>query len=791
MPGMLTLLTTVAISTTPTIASTIAGEGASSVLEYTITDEVGDPIPIRLTMIGGDGSDPGEVFDNPDAEPLQLAVRRNVVYDIDGTGAITIPPGQWLVIASRGMEYDIAQVHIETSEGSHVKWSATLRRAIDTAGWAGGDFHLHTLTHSGHGDSNMPERMISIAGEGVEFAVATDHNHNTDYLPTMRTVGADPHFTAVTGNEISTDYGHFNAYPLDPQAEVIDWHAQTPALFADTRDEPNEWNVVPVIQVNHPRWGNIDYFGARGLDPFAAESDHADWSWDFDAIEVMNENAGWGWYDAEVTDIPVRASRHSVMRDWINMVNAGHSVAPMGNSDSHTVEANLAGIPRTYVRVDDTTPGAIDPAQVAEAVRHGAVIATTGPFITLTANEGGIGDLVTTEDGRVDLTISVQAAPWITVDRIRLLVDGDEVRMFDLGEDGYMPPLSIGPIQLVFKSDAWITVIAEGDQSMSPVIRDRSRPILPLAITGAIRIDADGDGRWTPPQQAIAALVEGSDGQWSALAAQWETAGPHRRAMITRLAATNPQLTADAVNAALADPDRIVRIAGITAAATLKSDDVHRTLAELVTDPTTDRSTAFAAWAACDTREPAPDLLTAYMDRFGWDNANRYAKEHPLRLPGDFIRQWRVGGCFPAADMSELATKQAPEPGIVHITPPLTKAGTPLAWHDLSTNTDGFLDLATICNEPAKAIAYATCTLQSPDERMVRFAVGTDDGCRIWINDTLAWDDPEFQGATRDANTFTATLRPGTNTVLCKVLNGTGDFGLYLRVMDDDVKFGD
>lgn len=782
---MLTLLTIALITTGSEVAATITDTSPTCTLEYTITNEAGDPIPIRLTMIGGDGSDPGTVFDNADADPLQLAVRRNVVYDIDGSGAITIPPGQWLVIASRGMEYDIATTRIGPSEDSHVKWTTTLPRAIDTTGWAAGDFHLHTLTYSGHGDSNMPERMISIAGEGVEFAVATDHNHNTDYHPTMQEVGADPHFTAVTGNEISATYGHFNAYPLDPDAKVIDWHAEAPALFADTRDESNAWNVTPVIQVNHPRWGNIDYFGARGLDPFAASSEHADWSWDFDAVEILNENAGWGWYDAEVTDVPVRASRHSVMRDWINMVNAGHAVAPMGNSDSHAVEVNFAGIPRTYVRVDDTSPNAIDPTQVAAAVRRGAVMATTGPFITLSANDGSIGDLITPRNGQVELTISVQAAPWISVDRIKVLVDGDEVRLFNLREDGYTPPLAIGPIPLVFTDDAWITVIAEGDESMAPVVRDHSRPILPLAITGAIRIDADEDGVWTPPLTTLRDLVESNDGQWSQLAATWDNAGTHRKAMLVGLAARNPSLAEDAINTALADPDRLVRIAGIKAAGTHNDDRYHDTIAALVTDPTADKTTAFMAWAACDTMSPAPELLGHFIDRFDWNTATRYAKDHPLRLAGDFIRHWAVAGCFPAADMHALSTSQAPEPGIVHITPPRTKAGTPLQWHERSTDSKGFLDLATICDEPTDAIAYARCTLEMPDAHDVSFTIGSDDGCRIWINDRLVWDDPAYHGATPDAALFTARLKKGSNTILCKVLNGGGDFGLYLRVMDD------
>jgi hypothetical protein len=784
---MLTPLITIAIVAPLTPAQILLPEQPRSVLDYAITTETGSPTPIRLTFLRGDMSDPGTIFTNPNVDPNQLAVRRNVVYDIDGTGAITIPPGEWFVIASRGMEYDIATTHIGPSQDSHVQWNATLRRAIDTDGWAGGDFHLHTLTHSGHGDSNMPERMISIAGEGVEFAVATDHNHNTNYNPTMTKVGADPHFTAVTGNEISTHYGHFNAYPLDPDSDVIDWHAEAPVMFAETRHNTNAWGVTPVIQVNHPRWGNIDYFGARDLNAFAAESTHPDWSWDFDAIEVLNENAGWGWYDAEITDVPVRASRHSVVRDWINMVNAGHAVAPMGNSDSHAVEKNFAGIPRTYVQVDDTSPHAISPAQVAESVRRGAVVATTGPFITLEANGGGIGDLVATENGTVNLMISVQAAPWIAVDRVRVLVDGDEVRMFNLEEDGYTPPLSIGPIPLQVSQDAWITVLADSTTPMTPVVRNRDRPILPFAITGPIRIDADENGVWTSPLTALSTMVDSCD-SWSMVEPSWQAAGPHRKAMIIGLAARQSQLAEDAIRAGLDDSNRIVRIAAINAALALGGQEFHQRLAALVTDPTTDRSTAFSAWAACDTIEPSPELLQVYMDRFGWDNANRYAKDHPLRLSGSLIRDWRVAGCFPATTMEALAQRQAPEPGIVHITPPLTKAGTPLAWHNRTTNDSGFLDLTPICDEPTDAIAYATCTLFSPDEREVRFAIGTDDGSRLWVNGDLVFDDPEYHSATRDAKTFTATLTPGDNIILCKVLNGTNDFGLYLRVMDDEVK---
>jgi len=760
----------------------------TSTLDVTITDSGGQPLPVRLTFLTGDGADPGDIFDVVDGDPTHLAIRRNVVYAIDGRAELRIPSGSWQVLATRGMEYDVARCHLDLQPDSTVRWDATLAPAIDTTGWAGGDFHLHTLTHSGHGDSNMPERMISVAGEGVEFAVATDHNVNTDYLPDMQATGADAWFTAVTGNEISADYGHFNAYPLDPDADVIDWTAPATDLFAEVRSNEHVHDTAPVIQVNHPRWGNIDYFGARGLDPWTAESDHPEWSWDFDAVEVMNENAGWGWYDAEIDAEAVDSSSHSVMRDWINMINAGRSVSPMGNSDSHTVESNFAGIPRTYVRVNDSDPANISAEEVNRAIRRGAVIATTGPFLTVSANGSGPGDLASGEDGVFDLTIGVQAAPWVPVDRIRVLADGDELLSFNLAEDGYEPPMLIGPLRIQATEDSWITVVAESDRTMAPVVRDRRRPIRPLAVTGPIRIDADGDGHWTPPLAAAHMDAADADGDWTALDEAWTRRGPHGRSMLVRAAARDPRMSGPAIEAALADDDRLVRATGI-AAAELAGLAGHRdTIAAIVTDSNADQALAYTAWAACDRSEPDAELFDAYVQRFGLDAARRHQKEHPFRLPGAFVRDWEVTGYFNAASMESLAAKQAPEPGVVHITAPRTKDGQPIGWTPVETPASGHLNLANGTDAADNAIVYARTTLHSPDARTVQFTIGSDDGCRIWIGDALVWDDPSWQSASPDAKTFEADLAAGDNDVLVKLLNGTGGFGLYLRPLDPAVQ---
>src|SRR6266516_907779 len=81
-------------------------------------------------------------------------------------------------------------------------------------------------------------------------------------------------------------------------------------------------------------------------------------SWDFDAVEVMN-----GYQD------PVRKSVDKIIDDWFALLNHGHLVTATGNSDTHHLTYNIGGYPRNYVRVLDDRPQAVTGKEVARAVR--------------------------------------------------------------------------------------------------------------------------------------------------------------------------------------------------------------------------------------------------------------------------------------------------------------------------------------------------------------------------------------------------------------------------------------
>ena len=786
------MLTTIILIALSSPAPTANAEKPHGTLTFSVLDSEGNNIPAKLSFTDSDGNN-SDLFPNASASPEKLAVRYHAIYTLDGEGTITVPVGEWNVYASHGIEWSLDHTKITVTDGGAYSWDARLIHEIDTTGWVSGDFHLHTLTYSGHGDSNMNERIISLIGENVEFAVATDHNHNTDYQPTIDGLGANEHITAVVGNEVSSPYGHLNAFPLDADATVVNQKLEAPELFAMIRSEKNDAGVVPIIQINHPRWGNIDYFGTRGLDPITGESEDERWSWDFDSIEVLNENPGWGFYDAEITEMPTRSSRHSVLRDWYNMLNAGRKISAVGNSDSHTVTKNIAGIPRNYVFTGNDDPSAIDPAKVVEAIRSGRMSTTTGPFIRMTANGHPMGSTISVHNETLDIHIDVQATSWIDLDRVRIIQNGDEVASVDFMKEQVawcrgMESSHFRPrIRVAIPRDCWIVAIAQGDTPMMPFVMHDDRDVLPIAIANPIYIDADGDGKYTPPQEWAKNII--ASGDQELIVGTFNEVNPTEQSLLV-MASNNKKM----VELGLKSKERIVRLAATKLAEQLKDISLLPLLADVIVDPSSDRYLAFSAWMAIDETDSdiGQRTLAQYTDRFGWETAKRYTKERELNLTGEFVRKWQVAGYFALANdddrLSNLANqKQLPEPNILSLVVPKTTEGNPLTWVKMQSESDGYLNLS-LGDSTENVIAYARCWLWSPDTRKIDFTVGSDDGCRIWVGDEVVFNDASWHSVRKDNLFGSCTLQKGWNPVLFKILNGNSKMGLYFRVLDDAVK---
>lgn len=170
--------------------------------------EDGKPSPGRITILNADGA----MASIGTPSNAQLAVRPGTVYTSTGEANIKLPAGSYELIASRGLEYSIARANVVLVEGDQTEVPLAIRREVNTSGWVACDTHIHTLTHSLHGDATVEERMITLAGEGIELPIATDHNRHIDYESSSREANVRTYFTLVVGIQLTASVAALESF---------------------------------------------------------------------------------------------------------------------------------------------------------------------------------------------------------------------------------------------------------------------------------------------------------------------------------------------------------------------------------------------------------------------------------------------------------------------------------------------------------------------------------------------------------------------------------------------------
>ena len=380
-----------------------------------------------------------------------------------------------------------------------------------------GDFHLHSI-NSPDSDLALPDRVASLAAEGLEFVAATDHNFITDYGPAIARLGVERFISAAPGLEMTTfEMGHFNGYPLhfDPgrtRGGVFDWTGRTPQELFDqlrvTLAPRGEGAEKPIVQVNHPRDGFLGYFNSFSVDPdtgdpgvppglrgvftpYGDEFQPEAFSWDFDAYELANgkrleilhtfrvpDPLPPGDYpDPQpvpgeiVTDDEGKALFPGQVEDWFVLLNRGLRPTAMGNSDSHGILFEEPGFARSMVYVGEgkDAQGAFTPGDVLQGIRQHNVVVTNGPFLELVVDDQRIGSDVTGSSPVA--RVRVRAPDWAPVDRLKVYLGGELI------SDEPIPPESKTSYEAVFtltpERDDFVVAEVTGSASMFPVLSMR------------------------------------------------------------------------------------------------------------------------------------------------------------------------------------------------------------------------------------------------------------------------------------------------------------------------------
>ena len=460
-------------------------------VSITVTElNSGQPTPGRVTFIKTDETP--SAYAPTNVRPAQKTwddARSAVVYATAPETTVTLPAGSYTVTASRGPTHEIEQREVSVSEGEELTLKMSVEQVIDTTGWLSGDFHIHAYWSP---DSYVPWeiRARQAATEDLDLPILTEHVYAAGLQDTIDRLGISEHAIGVVGQEVTTfSHGHFNAFPLewrpeDPSGGAIYPHDKGPGeLFAAIRDQHAGDEI---IQINHPRGSGISsYFSYVGLD---ADQDSVvrpfEWSTNWDAIEVFNGGCGKG----------------QEFDDWIGLTNHGYRKALASGSDSHG-EDGLIGTPRNWIQVDVSSVRE-DSQALVPPIRERRSFVSCGPFVRFerVSEEGetlaGLGELASVDsEGDAHFRVKVEAPTWMTLDEVRLLENGQVIRVEDIttSED---PIVRFDALWTVTPlEDAWYALEVIGSGSMAPVTW--SGP--PYALTNPIEIDQDGDGTWKPP----------------------------------------------------------------------------------------------------------------------------------------------------------------------------------------------------------------------------------------------------------------------------------------------------
>jgi hypothetical protein len=438
-------------------------------LAFSVT-EGGKPLPARI-VVRGEGKTPDPDWGD-DADGTGAA--SNVLATETGSGEVFLPPGKYRVLVNRGFEYTAKEEKIEVKRDKTVAIKVALDRVVDTKGWITADLHLHAVPSS-DAPSLLTDRIRSLVAGGIEVAVATDHNAVTDYRPTIGELGLKERITNLIGDEITTrdaPWGHFNAFPFDAATRPFTYKDTTPAaIFAEVR-AAKPYGKDTIVQVNHPRMGNIGYFDLLRFDPtdipgWLKRSPLADMS--FDAFEVFN-----GDHYTKIHKV------EECLSDWYALLNAGYRPTATGNSDSHRVSFHEPGVPRNLVQVPDDDPAKLSERAFLDAVRAGKVVVSSGPFVTLKIGDKGVGETVAA--GESEIVATVDGPPWVDIDEVMLVKRGEKLDAWKVEKAQGKRPWQFRT-KTALKSGDWVIAIARGKKPMTYLYRPGA---IPFAFTNPV-----------------------------------------------------------------------------------------------------------------------------------------------------------------------------------------------------------------------------------------------------------------------------------------------------------------
>jgi hypothetical protein len=166
------------------------------------------------------------------------------------------------------------------------------------------------------------------------------------------------------------------------------------------------------------------------------------------------------------------------------------------------------------------------------------------------------------------------------------------------------------------------------------------------------------------------------------------------------------------------------------------------------------------------------------------EKVRRHESDEFVRMLG-FVQRFKVIGPFGDKGIDSFDAFFPPE-GQIDFDAEYTGSVGKVHWQTSSTDSPGYLNFLDYLSPSDWVCAYAFCKVVSPKARSAQIRLGTNDTVTLWFNGLKILAKNIERSAAPDSDVVPVQFRKGENTILIKVCNTEFNWGLYLRISDED-----
>jgi hypothetical protein len=201
----------------------------------------------------------------------------------------------------------------------------------------------------------------------------------------------------------------------------------------------------------------------------------------------------------------------------------------------------------------------------------------------------------------------------------------------------------------------------------------------------------------------------------------------------------------------------------------------------------------FGRWQLSEPGESPVGIFKATMVAKGTVGGINLVQTKVFDWSNDFVTQWKLLGPFNvmAPDKDEPIFDEGKP---LDFDKTFETMNGPAKWIDLPKSMTQWPMMAARLVDFRKLWGqdqnhcYVATYLYSPNDRQVRFDIGSDDTFYLWVNRQFAGRADIKRGVELAQNKVTVKLKKGWNEVVMRIGNDVGGWGLYFEVKTPDGK---